>query len=101
MDKEGYRKFVYSFNLIDVKTGLYLCYGSGIRSEKEAFENAIRMLKNVEEEAGIVIDSIRLDRYYSYQSTLKYFDDETVLYIIPKSDTKINGSSRGGKSSDG
>lgn len=73
---------------------MYLCYGSGIQSEKEAFENAIIMLKRVEKEAEIKISSIRLDRYYSYQSTLKYFDDETVFYIIPKSNTKINGSSR-------
>jgi transposase len=94
VDKEGYRKFVYSFNLMDIKTGLYVCYGSGVRSEKEAFENAIKMLRKVEKAAGITINSARLDRYYSYQSTLKYFEDETVLYIIPKSDTKINGHSR-------
>lgn len=94
VDKEGYRKFVYSFNLIDIRTKLYVCYGSGIRSEKEAFENAFKMLREVEKDAGITVNSVRLDRYYSYQSTLKYFDDETILYIIPKSDTKINGSSK-------
>ena len=94
VDKEGYRKFVYSFNLMDIKTGVYICYGSGIRSEKEAFENAIKTLRKVETAAGITVNSVRLDRYYSYQSTLNYFDDETVLYIIPKSNTKINGSSR-------
>jgi transposase len=94
VDKEGYRKFVYSFNLIDIKTGLYICYGSGVRSEKEAFGNAIKMLRKVEKEAGITINSVRLDRYYSYQSTLNYFDYETIMYIIPKSDTKINGRSR-------
>jgi transposase len=66
VDKEGYRKFVYSFNLMDIRTGLYVCYGSGVRSEKEAFENAIKMLRKVEKEAGITINSARLDRYYSY-----------------------------------
>ena len=94
VDKEGYRKFVYSFNLIDVKTGLYVCYGSGVRSEKEAFENAIKMLRKVEKAAGVTVNSARLDRYYSYQSTLDYFDNETILYILPKSNTRINGSSR-------
>lgn len=94
VDKEGYRKFVYSFNLMDIKTGLYICYGSGVRSEKEAFENAIKMLRKVEKATGITINSTRLDRYYSYQSTLKYFDDETILYIIPKSNTSINGNSK-------
>ena len=94
VDKEGYRKFVYSFNLIDVKTRLYVCYGSGVRSEKEAFENAIKMLRKVEKAAEVTVNSARLDRYYSYQSTLDYFDNETILYILPKSNTKINGSSR-------
>lgn len=94
IDKEGYRKFVYSFNLADIKTGLYVCYGSGIRSEKEVFGNAMKMLRKIENAAGITINSARLERYYSYQSTLDYFDDETVLYIIPKSNTKINGRQR-------
>ena len=92
IDKEGYRKFVYSFNLMDIKTKLYVCYGSSVRSEKEAFENAMKIIKNVQKMTGITIDSTRLDRYYSYQSTLKYFDDETIFYIIPKSNTTINGS---------
>lgn len=94
VDKEGYRKFVYSFNLMDIKTKIYVAFGSGIKSEKEAFKNAIKMLKKIQKETGIIIDSARLDRYYSYQSTLKYFDDETVLYIIPKSNTTINGSAK-------
>lgn len=94
MDKEGYRKFVYSFNMMDIKTKLYVCYGSGIRSEKEAFQNSIRMLRKVEKATGIIAGSVRLDRYYSYQSTLKYFDNKTILYIFPKSNTTINGTSK-------
>ncbi len=94
VDKEGNRKFVYSFNLVDIKTGLYVCYGSGIESEKAAFENAMKMLRKIEKEVGITVNSARLDRYYSYQSTLKYFDDETVFYIIPRSNTKIHGFRR-------
>ena len=79
---------------MDIKTKLYVACGSGIRSEKEAFENAMKRLKVICEEAGIRIGSARMDKYYSYQSTLKYFDDKTVLYILPKSNTKINGIRR-------
>jgi transposase len=92
--KEGSRDFVYSFNIIDVNSQLYVGYGSGIVSEKEAFKNATKMLERVLKETGIILQSARLDRYYSYQSTLEYFDNETVLYILPKSNTKINGPSR-------
>lgn len=94
VDKEGYRKFVYSFNLMDMKTKMYVCHGSGIRSEKEAFKKAIEMLRKVEKAAGIIVNSARFDKYYSYQSTLKYFDDETVFYLLPRQDTKINGPLR-------
>ncbi|EQD62481.1 ISA1214-6 transposase, partial [mine drainage metagenome] len=87
-----YRNFVYSFNLIDIKTKLYVAWGSEIRSEKEVFENAMKRLENICKEAGIMVGSARLDKYYSYQSTLKFFDDKTVRYILPKSNTKINGS---------
>ena len=94
IDKDGYRKFVYSFNFIDIKIKLYVAYDSGIRSEKEAFNNAIKMLRIVERKAGIQINSVRPDRYYSYQSTLGCFDNKTVFYLIPKSNSRINGPSK-------
>lgn len=94
VDKAGYRKFVYSFNLMDIRTKMYVCYGSGIKSEKEAFENAMKLLKEVKSKTKISIRSERLDKYYSVQSTIKYIDNETVLYILPKSNTTINGSSK-------
>lgn len=89
--KEGNRNFTYSFNLMDLGTQLYVCYGSGISSEKEAFRNAMKMLEKVKKSTGIHVKSVRLDKYYSFQSTLDFFDKETLLYILPKSNTKING----------
>ncbi len=35
-------------------------------------------------ELGIKVDSVRLDRYYSFKSIVEYFDDNTEMYIIPK-----------------
>ncbi len=92
--KEGSKNYVYSFNLMDLKTGLYVCYGTGVKSEKEAYNKAIEMLEEVKERCNIKIRSERLDRYYSYQSTLKTTDEEIILYILPRKDTRINGSSR-------
>ncbi|MGC8771930.1 MAG: hypothetical protein ACP5RJ_00440 [Conexivisphaera sp.] len=34
--------FAYSFRLMDLDTGMYLAWGSSMRSEKEAFETANR-----------------------------------------------------------
>ncbi|MGC8556981.1 MAG: ISNCY-like element ISFac3 family transposase, partial [Fervidicoccus sp.] len=80
--------------MMDLKTGLYICHGTGIRSEKEAYNKAIEMLDEVKRRCGIKVKSERLDKYYSYQSTLNTTDDETVLYILPRKGMNINGPSR-------
>lgn len=92
--KEGSKNYVYSFNLMDLKSELYVCYGIGVKSEKEAYNKAVEMLEEVKERCNIKIRSERLDKYYSYQSTLKTTDEETILYILPRKDTRINGSFR-------
>jgi transposase len=57
--QQGTKKaFVYSFMLMDLKTKMYVCYGTSFKSEKEAFENGMEMLKGID----VVIDSIRLDK---------------------------------------
>ncbi|BBE42840.1 Mobile element protein [Conexivisphaera calida] len=40
--------FAYSFRLMDLGTGMYLAWGSSMRSKKEAFEEAMRMLGEVD-----------------------------------------------------
>jgi transposase len=55
------RAFVYTFCLIDLDTKMYLCYGTGMRSEKEAFKKAMRMLGEID----VRINSVRLDKYYT------------------------------------
>lgn len=87
-DKE--RTFVYSFAFMDLDTHIYVGYGTGLRSEKEAFNNAKTMMKGF----GIEVDSVRLDRYYSHQSILAEFEKNTKIYILPKSNTTINGSKK-------
>lgn len=87
-DKE--RTFVYSFAFMDLDTHIYVGYGTGLRSEKEAFNNAKTMMQGF----GIEVDSVRLDRYYSHQSILAEFEKNTKIYILPKSNTTINGSKK-------
>ena len=73
------KTFVYNFALMDLKTKMYVCYGSSLRSEKEAFDKAMQMLRN----ADVKINSIRLDRYYSCPVYVSQFG-ESKVYIIPK-----------------
>ncbi len=82
--------FAYSFRLMDLDTGMYLAWGSSMRSEKEAFEEAMRMLSEVD----VRLRSVRLDKYYSESAYMDYFDEDTKVYVIPKRNATLNGSWR-------
>lgn len=82
--------FAYSFAMIDLKTRMYIAYGMSFKSEKEAFLQAIKMLK----ETGIDVNSLRLDRYYQ-QAYVEFLEGELgkiKFYIIPKKNATIKGS---------
>jgi transposase len=78
------KAFVYKFALMDLKTRMYVCYGTSFKSEKDAFNKAMKMLSVLD----VSIKSIRLDRYYSNPSDVKRFPDAKV-YIIPKSNAGL------------
>lgn len=78
------KAFVYKFSLMDLKTKMYICSGSSLVSERQAFDKAIQMLK----ETGIRLKSIRLDRYYSNPCYVDLFP-ETKVFIIPKKNAKL------------
>jgi len=85
------RVFVFSFNLMDIKTRMYIAVGTSFKSEKEAYDNAIQMAQ----EQGIDINSMRLDKYYSNQSDVESLKEKfgaICLYLIPKSNATIDGT---------
>ena len=55
-------KFAHSFKLLDLKSRMYIGYGTSLKSEKDAFLQALAMAEKVD------IKTLRLDRYYSGQS---------------------------------
>ncbi len=59
---------------------MYVGLGYSNISEKDAFNKAMKMLK----EMGVKINSISLDKYYSTRNTLRMFGKETAIYVIPK-----------------
>jgi len=86
-NKEKKKAFVYTFCLMDLDTKMYLCYGTSLKSEKEAFCRAMGMLKGID----VCINSVRLDKYYSHPSISETFGDARV-YIIPKKNATLKGS---------
>jgi transposase len=81
------RAFAYSFRLMDLSTKMYLAYGSSMKSEKEAYDRAMRMLSTID----VTLASVRLDRYYSTPGYVDAFGDARV-FVIPKSNATLNGS---------
>ena len=84
-DSEFTKKaFVYQFALMDLSTRMYVCFGSSLVSEKQAFDKAMQMLK----ELKLKINSVRLDRYYSFPSYVKLFPGAK-FYMIPRKGSKL------------
>ena len=84
---KGKKPFVYTFKLLDLDSWLYLAYGSSAKSEKDAFNKAMRMLQKVDVE----LKTVRLDRYYSFPSVVDEFVD-TKVYVIPRKNSTLKGS---------
>jgi len=79
----GTVKFVYAFAIIDIKERMYVGYGTSFKSEKEAFERAL----NIARELGIKVKSLRLDRYYSGEAYVNICQEalgNVKMYILPK-----------------
>lgn len=79
----GTVKFVYSFALIDIKSRMYVGYGTSFKSEKEAFLDALDMARDL----GVFVESLRLDRYYSgeyYVDLCQKVFGKVKMYILPK-----------------
>jgi transposase len=83
----GTKAFVYSFKLMDIESKMYVTFGMSLKSEKEAFDKAMEMLKHVDVE----IDSVRLDKYYSFPSYVDRFGKAKV-YVIPRKNATLKGS---------
>ena len=83
------RLFTYSFAIMDLQSRLYIAFGSSIKSEREAYDMAMKLLSSIDVE----MDSIRHDRYYS---SLSYMDklDETKVFVISKKNTTLSGSQK-------
>ena len=84
------RKTFYSFTLMDIEKRIYLAYGTSYTSEKEAYNKAIKMLK----ETNVSLESIRLDRYYSGKNLVKSLNKDfsgIKCYLIPKKRTLVRG----------
>jgi len=73
------KQFAYNFALMDLNTKMYVAIGISLKSEKQAYNNALKMFNKTK----IELKSIRLDRYYSNPSDVNRFN-KSIIYFIPK-----------------
>jgi transposase len=90
-EESNEKLFVYSFKILDLNTKMYIAYGMSFRSEKDAFDRATKMLENIESKLNVKLESMRLDRYYSFPTYVDKFKG-TKVYIIPRKDVTLRGS---------
>ena len=84
------KKYLFSFNIIDISTRMYIAYGTSFKSERKAYEKTSEMAKKLD----ITITTIRLDRYFSNQKTvkeLKEFFPGITITLIPKKNVTVKG----------
>lgn len=86
-DSSKRKEYLYSVAILDIDTNLYVGYAAGFQSEKQLFMEALAMARK----AGFEFDSMRLDKYYAYQSIFKHFGRQTSVIIIPKKNATIRG----------
>jgi len=89
-DSKKIGRFIFSFRLLDLDSRMYIAFGTGLKSEQEAFLKAMKMI------GSTGIESIRLDRYYSCQQYVEFleilFGKDIEIFIIPKKNATIKGS---------
>jgi len=92
IDKRRKKKeFFFSFTVMDLKSRMYIGFGTSFKSEQEAHSNALELCK----ETGIKINSMRLDRLFSGQACVELYKKhfgEVNMYLIPKCNATVRGS---------
>ncbi|MBI5036075.1 ISNCY family transposase [Candidatus Micrarchaeota archaeon] len=82
------KRSAFAFMFMDLRTRMYVGFGSSFKSEKQAFLKALAMAH----ETGM--NSIRMDKYYSAQTYATLMSEnfpDIKLYFIPKSNATIEG----------
>ena len=81
------KEYLMSVAILDIDTNIYVGYAAGFKSEKKLFIEALYTARK----AGFEFNSMRLDKYYSYQSIFEQVGKQTRVIVIPKKNATIRG----------
>ena len=83
-------RFVYSFALMDLTTRMHVGYPLSVKSERDTYYRAMDMIRKM----NIDLKSARLDKYHSGENILDDFIENTIIFIIPKKNSRIRKRSK-------
>jgi len=83
-------RFVYSFALMDLTTRMHVGFPVSVKSERDAYYRALDMIKKI----NIDLESVKFDKYHSGENILEDFIENTIIFIIPKKNSRIRGRSK-------
>ncbi len=83
--KEG--KFVYSLALMDLTIMMYVGYAVSLKSKMDVYRKAHEIIGKT----YINFNGVSLDKYYSGQSILDDFNENTMIFLTPKKNSLIRG----------
>jgi len=83
-------RFVYSFALMDLITRMHVGYPVSVKSERDTYYRALYMIRKI----NIDLKSVRLDKYHSGENILEDFIENTIIFIIPKKNSRIRKRSK-------
>jgi transposase len=81
------KEYLMTVAILDLDTNQYVGYAAGFKSEKKLFEDALALAKKM----GFEFDSMRLDKYYAYQSIFGCVGNQTKVIVIPKKNATVKG----------
>lgn len=77
------KKIYYFFAIMDIKTRMYVGYGTSMRCEQDAFQEALKMTK----QNGVELECLRIDRLFSaeaYCNQCQFYFSDMKYITIPK-----------------
>jgi Transposase len=83
-------RFVYSFALMDLTTRMHVGYPVSVKSERDTYYRGLDMIRKM----NIDLKSARLDKYHSGENILEDFIENTIIFIIPKKNSRIRKRSK-------
>jgi len=75
---------------MDLTTRMHVGYPVSVKSERDTYYRALDLIRKM----NIDLKTVRLDKYHSGENILEDFIENTIIFIIPKKNSRIRKRSK-------